>query len=395
MSIFFVAVLGCKIPELPPTEPKPPEQGAVIGLRDAAGQQITDGRGLLGGGDNADPDAQGFVYYLGVSPGRIQVAYDLEGAAITHGAPTVLPDTLAIWTTSPLLLSPVPLSDPTVAQLVSAPGLSLSIPASSAVVEDVPVTGPFSVGLQPLTPAQRDSTPGGLQALVDDDLLTGITFDWMAAARAWDGEGEDVSLVEDARMIVTVDIPEGKPWASSPPRLFVYNPGRTYWQDIGAAVVDEGGQSVSFEVSFFGWWALGQHVEQRACISGRAVDTDGAPIDGAEVRLYQDDSLHIDRVTTQGGAFCAAIDAGSSGEIAITSVGRDRSALYTGGRTVVAGDVGQCGACTDIGDVVLERWPDEDDDGAWSGPGGDCDDSDPGVNPNPTLGDGSYCGSAL
>ena len=394
MTAILIAV-SCRIPEPPPEIPEGAEQGAVVGLRSADGSPITSGVGQLGGGDNAAPDAQGFVFYLSLPPGPTQVAFELESAATAHGAPFVQPETLSIWTTVPLSLQGTPVSDPGAAQVLEADGVSVEIAPGIVGVRGEPLNEPYTAGLRALQPGEGDSAPGNLTALLDDDEITPIDVEWVAASRAWDAGGEDVSLLPDARLIVTVDIPEGSGWELDPPRVFAYSPSQTRWQDRGAASLVEGEGQITFEASVFGWWALGRHDTAHACVTGRAV-SGGVPVDGAEARLYQEGAVAIDRASTEDGRFCLSGRAGLPFQIGLTGVGRSRSALLTGRVEGTAQGAASCGgACLDLGDIELSRWPDEDLDRAWSGPGGDCDDSDPDVNPNPTLGDGSWCGGSL
>jgi hypothetical protein len=384
--------------ELPP-EPPPaleiPEQGVVIGLRTPEAQPVVEGLGQLGGSYKALPDAQGFVYYLQVPPGRIPVSFELPGAAVGHGAPEVLPGHLSVWTTLPLPLVTTEIADATLAASAQRDTLRVEIPEGSARLD-----GPYSLGLEIVDESLRPRVPGALQVLLDDDELTPVRIDWMGVARAWDAEGDDVGLDDEAPARVTLELPEDSPWLTTPPLVFTYSSSRTWWSSLGEALVDAEARTLSFEASALGWWALGELEEEpRACVRGRAVDPDGAPVAGTEVRMYAEGTLGVIRTSTQAsGTFCMPLAPSTPAVLELTGVSAGRLALYTGRSTTSGGpELGTCesGPCVELGDLVLERWPDEDEDRAWSGPGGDCDDGDPGVNPNPVLGDGSWCGAAL
>jgi hypothetical protein len=384
-----------ELPVEPPPALEPPEQGIVIGLRTTEQQPVVDGRGLLGGGHRALPDAQGFVYYFAVPPGRISVSFELPGAAVAHGAPEVLPGHLSVWTTLPLPLVPTEIVDPQSRASAQLDVLSVEIPEGSASA-----SGPWTLGLEILDESERPHLPGALHALLDDDELTPVRLDWMAVARGWEADDEDVELDEDAPAQVTLSLPEGSPWLTEPPRVFSYSPSRTWWTSVGVALADAEARTLSFEVSSLGWWALGELEEEpRSCVRGRAVDPDGAPVAGAELRMYAEDTVGVARTTTSAqGAFCLPLDSATPAALELTGVASARRALYTWrGAAQGAPEPGTCdsGPCTELGDLPVERWPDADEDQAWSGPGGDCDDSAPDINPNPVLGDGSWCGTQL
>jgi hypothetical protein len=388
-------LFGCiELPPVPPALVQLAEQGVVIGLRTPEEQPVVDGRGQLGGGYKAVPDAQGFVYYLTVPPGRIPVSFELPGAAIGHGAPEVLPGHLSVWTTLPLPLVPTEIAAEQPASAVLE-DLSVEIPADSAQVE-----GPWTLGLEIVDESSRPRVPGALSALLDDDELLPVQLDWMGVARGWDAEDEDVALDSELPAQVSLVLPEDSPWLSEPPDVFLYSSSRTWWSALGDAEVDVATRTLSFETPVLGWWALGAFEEQpRSCVRGRAVDPEGAPVAGAEVRMYAAGTLGVDRTSTAAsGSFCLPLDPGVEAALELTGVASGRTALYTWkGSTQGSSETATCasGPCVELGDLTVERWPDGDEDRAWSGPGGDCDDEAPEINPNPVLGDGSWCGAAL
>lgn len=395
-------IVGCSggDDEAPP--PPPPEQGVVLGLRTPDGQPALDVEGNLGGGNRADPDASGFVYYVDVSPGRIQVSVSGDGYAIGHGAPDVRPGTLALATVVPLPLETETVEDPSQPHTVEGDGFTVEIPGGVVQFDDLPAVGPWTVGKHRITEADRYSIPGDELGLVNDGDIRAIVIEEVIALRGWN-ELSDSFFPAEAKSRFTVDLPADSPLLAPNAKVgaYIYSGSRTFWTYAGTPEIDPDAKTATWEGTILGWWALAREVPEptdRSCVAGRVLDGLGGPLQGAEIRLYQEGVLGVDRISTDDGAFCLPIDVGASAEVRLVGVSPNRSALYTWSGTVTGGaSPGACGsaACVDLGTITVESWGDVDADRSWAGPGGDCDDENPGVNPNPTLGDGTYCGDRL
>jgi hypothetical protein len=401
-STAIIAIAACSGPKdgtLPP--PPPTNQGVVLGLRTPEGAPDLAVWGNLGGGSRAYPDASGFVYYVDVTPGRIQVSVDGVGYAIGHGAPDVQPGGLSVATVVPLVLEQQPVTDPLGPVTVQGDGLRVEIPAGVAEFDGQPAAGPWTIGHKRIREADRYSVPGDQLGLRNDTEVSQIVIDEIVVVRGWT-EDADVAFPAETPIVFTIDLPEGSPMLDpgAEVRTWLYSGSRTYWSYAPSPLIDPAARTATFEVSSLGWWAIGREMPptpQRSCVTGQLLDQGGAGLVGAEVRLYQQGAVGVDRVSTVDGLFCLPIDPNASGELRIVGVDSTRENLFTYSATVTGGaSPSACGpGCTNLGTVPAEVWPDGDGDRSWSGPGGDCDDVDPGVNPNPTLGDGSYCGDRL
>ncbi|MEQ1504599.1 MAG: hypothetical protein ABMB14_20335, partial [Myxococcota bacterium] len=392
--------VACKVPEVPDDTGALTVQGIVVAVRDPDGTPNLDIDVFLGGGDRASPDSAGVVYYVEVPPGRTPVVIERPGHTVGYGAPTVVPQALSL---SSVIVAPfdgvVQVLDPAAAVTIEGDGLRVEIPADALVVRQEPAVGPAELGWVSVDPADRGVIPGDLIGLTNDDDLAPIVIDRAFATRGIAGE-DDLSFAEGTIAIATVDLPVDSILVdgSLPARVYQWSTSRAYWSDAGAAEIDPVERTATFSTYGLGWFAVGAVAPPRSCVRGTVLNDAGGGLDGAEVRLVQDGILGVDRTTTVSGAFCLPIDPGATAALHLVGADADRSTLYTWEGNVTGGsEVGDCAsaACVDLGVLDVAPWEDADADRSWSGPGGDCDDADPDVNPNPTLGDGTFCGSPL
>lgn len=400
--VLATAPLGCKAPELPTsTADVLPSQGIVLGLRDATGEPDLGGRAALGGGDLASPDASGFVYYVNVPPGRTPVRYVYDDVASAYGSPEVFPDALSAASFVPLGLDTVVVDDLDAPLSITGDGFTAEVPGGAWVRDGALAAGPIHVGWRTISDADRPGVPSDGMGIASDDEVHPIVLDQILVTRAWNDEGD--VLVDnldgtDVDVTYVVDLPVGSPLLEPglEVRVYVYGFVRTYWQYTTRPEIDATARTATFDAPGFGWIGLGRLAPPRSCVSGKLVDGSGAGISGAEVRLFDPGVMSAERASARDGTFCLPVTPGATTTLDALGVDPHRLTLYTAHQTVTGGDVATCGnGCVDLGSIRADAWPDSDGDHAWAGPGGDCDDNDPDVNPNPALGDGSYCGEPL
>jgi hypothetical protein len=395
ISLVWGAFAGCHGADPPVGTGPAAEQGVVVGLRSLDGGLLADGRSYLGGTSPTVPDAAGFSYFLDRPPGRTPVSVELPGSAVAYASPEVGVGALAGAAIVPHPLELAEVADPHAPFDLQGDGFTVHVPADSvADRDDVLLDAPWTLGHDRIRADDRYGLPGDLLVVRNDVDVSRFVIDELIALRATTDPTTDAHLVEDAELDVTIDLDPGSPLLDPEAEAgtYVYSAGRTYWT-VGGVTIDPVARTAAVTAHGFGWIALGREPE-RACVRGVLVDDRGHAVNGAEVTLVQDGTIGVDRVTTDNGAFCLPIDPGARADLRAFGAAPDRSAIYTWSGSTTGGGVGTCGsaACVDLGEVEAQVWADADQDRSWSGPGGDCDDDDPAVGPNPASGDGSYCG---
>jgi hypothetical protein len=376
-----------------------PLQGLAVGLRAPDGSPETDVTAYLAGAFPALPDAAGFVYYLDVTPGRAPLFVRKDGYALAYSAPTVSLGGLAGSSLELIPLDPRVVGDPGQESVVDAGAVTMTIPPDAVQVGGAPVVGPWTVGAHVISASERWAIPGDLQAVTDDVVVAPIVLQHVTAARGWQGD-QDVSPLDET-LEVTVSLPEGDPLLapSVQPMVYQYSNAQTYWLQATPADIDPVERTATFQVSNLGWWGLGRSAFGQGCVRGRVVDAAGDDLIGAQVGLALDGTLGVDRRTADENGFCMPIDPGVRGDLRVIGFAGDRSALYTWSGEVTGGpEAGTCDEptlCLDLGTLSPDAWPDADGDLHFAGPGGDCDDEEPTVNPSFANGDGTYCGGPL
>lgn len=371
------------------------QQGIVVSARDLAGERLLDAVVRLGGVSRADPDSSGLVYFLAVPPGRTPVWTELEGTSVAHGAPSVEPDQVSMARIVPLPLTWADLPEAADGGTGGGGGLQVEVPAG--VLE---ASGPWRFGHHRAAVTDALAVPGDHVGVKADDDLGPILIHEAFSLRATDDLGEDLAVVPDSRLPTELALPAGSPLRApgAEVRLYQFSSGRAYWVYAGDATVDGDGIA-RFEIGGFGWFGLALEGVERSCVTGRVVDGSGLGLTGAEVRLVQDGLVAPDRVTTVDGGFCVSVDLGASATLSIAGFDATLEHLYTGELPVTGGataaSCAAAAACVELGTIAVDTWVDADQDRSFAGPGGDCDDADPAVSPNPASGDGSWCGGLL
>lgn len=395
----WIAVGACAGDRSGTDAPLPVQQGVVIGHRTADGEPVLEGKSFLGGSRPTDPSTSGFVFYHDLPPGRLSVSHRLPGHAVGYASPEIVVGAASLASLVPRPIDATSIDDPQVEGEVAGDGFTVAIPPGALVAEDLPLDGAYTFGADRVRAADRTGVPADLLAIRDDVDISRIVIDELLVVRATQGESE-VTLAEDAHLSVVVELDPGSPLLApdAVAGLYQFSGSTTYWSYGGKPEIDAVAHTATFERGSLGWWAIGrERPEGGSCVRGSVVDENGDPLDGAEVTLTEPGTVGVDRVTTtDGGKFCLPI-AAESAPLTVVGVSGDETRLYRYSGTAARGPEAECGnpLCADLGALTLDVYPDEDGDGAWSGPGGDCDDSDPEVNPHPAFGDGSYCGSSL
>lgn len=361
------------------------DQGVVAAVRTLGGERFLDAGVVAGGGDDAVPDASSLTYFYELAPGRAPVFGDAPGFATAISVVDVPPDAFAAADLRPLPIRATATSDAASGGALDVEGISVTVPAGALVDRALaPVDGPVGWSGLRATEADRAGLPGDARILSNDDQVAPLdAFElWFLAGT--DSGGEDVRLADDLPATVVVPLPAGSPLLAAPRVVAtVFSRSTGYWTSAGAVAVDPGARTATFEMRSLGWWALGVEVADRACVPGTVAGS-GGPIPGAEVRVHRQGVLGVDRATSdEQGRICLPTGPGAATWSAI-AFARGLSEMATG-----SGDLELSEGFT----LALDRWPDGDGDGAFGGPGGDCDDDDPRVSPSPLGGDGSWCGS--
>jgi hypothetical protein len=380
--VTWLALAGCSGQEGDP--PAPPDvalQGVVAAVRTLDGAPVPDAAVEAGTGDDARPDSASTTYFYDLAPGRAPIVGRAPGRPWAATAPQVEPEGLAATD-----LRFAPSGDP-VAGDAAAGGtfrfgdVGIEVPAGSLVTPDGAPAGAFTAVAYAATPAERAAIPADQQLLANDDQLVE-----MELRRAWFFEpvseaGERLSLVEGVRARVTVNVAAADPLLDGTARGSSFSRSNGWWTAGTPVEVDPSAGTVSITVASLGWGAVVDEVPGRGCVVGTVLAA-GSPVAGAELRLLRDGTLGVDRATSDAdGRVCVPAGAGRWSGLA-----------YDPALRWMAAASGE-GEWADGFVVELERWEDADEDRAFAGPGGDCDDGDPAISPNPTSGDGSWCGS--
>lgn len=404
-AVAAAALVACSGPDDPTDGPtRVDEQGVAVAVRTPEGGVPVTGedelRVSLGGANPTVPDAAGFAFFFEATPDRLPVSADAQGHAGAFAAPEVRPEGLSG-------VSLVTLDLPAVADVPDAAtpgrldgdGYHVDVPGGALGIDDVPVAGPYVLqGHRVRSEADRAGAPQVQIAIRNDVDLVPIVVHELVVVRAYQ-EGERLRVVPDQKLAVTVEVDPGSPLLApgATPVGWTLSSSVGYWAGVGELTVDEAAATISFEPGVVGWYALGLDNAERGCVTGRLVDPDGRGVDGVGIRSLEAGLLGVDGASALDGTFCVPVSPGAVAEVRGIGFAPDRSALYLWSDTVTGSAVAGCGdaACTDVGDVVMQAWRDADDDRYWDGPGGDCDDHDPEVNPTFAFGDASYCGGSL
>jgi hypothetical protein len=398
--VLLGTLLGCHgIPSADDFAPDDDEQGIVVSLRTLDGELVEPSEVQLGGASVAVPDSAGFVYFFGVPPGRTPVsaaAPNDEGP--TYGHANVAPTELVASRLVPLPLSWTDGADATLGVTLAEEGVSVDVPAGALGLDGLPAIGAFRLGWGVPGAGDMATIPGDHLGQHDDVDVHPITLDTAFVVQAEDLDGEPLRLLDGTRLTVTVPLPVHSPlFTADEPRVYSWVHSRGYWVHAAYPVIDAVARTATFEAATFGWFGFGGDAGPLGCVVGRITDGAGTALTGLEVRLEQEGAAAPDRANTVNGSFCLVASPGTAATLSAVGYASDRSQLFTWSGEATVGDAGTCGgpACSDLGNVSADTWPDADEDRTFSGPGGDCDDHDRLVNPSSVFGDGSYCGGPL
>ncbi len=400
-EVLLGTLLGCHGAPTPDETTDGDEQGFVAVLRDLYGQRVDPEDPpdvTLGGTSIAVPDAGGFVYFYGVAPGRTPVAATApSNGATTYGHAQVAPVGLVTSRLVPLPLAWSDEPDATIGAPVEDDGIAIEIPPAALAIDGVPAVGEWRLGWGVPGPDERETVPGDHLAQSGDVDVYPIDLHATLAVQAVEPDGDPLEMLEEQRFTVELAVPDGSPLLAGTSKVYTWAHSRAYWVETGPLAVDTEEKTVSFDAGSFGWFGLGERAGELGCVTGRITDDAGVGVSGLEVRLEQDGAVAPDRTTTVNGTFCLVAAPDTHVTLDAAGVDADRSRMFTWKGEATASGPAACGSlsCTHVGTVVAETWPDADGDQVFSGPGGDCDDADPAINPSPSLGDGGYCGGPL
>ncbi len=370
--MLVLALWGCDGGGDPTTTvPLPELQGIVAVLRWLDdGSPVQEADATAGQSSPAHPDSGGGTYFFDLLPARLPLTAVADGGITTTTTPDVVPGAVS---GTHLAFLPRPL------------GLTVSDP-TVAVLDGEVVTEPYDLVIVEPTEAQRAAIPGDQLSLRNDVEVGQVRILHVVSVQALRRE-DLLSVAQDVDVTLTFDLPASSPVWADPDnaRVWRYSPSAGYWVGGVRLQLDEATSTGTALVGSLGWIAIALEAPDRPCRQGRAVSA-GEPLGGVEIRAFQDGLFGVDRVTTLvDGTFCLPTDDGATTTFRALGFDNTRTAMYVGGGT-------SSGA---IGDVQLEAFADDDQDRTFDGPGGDCDDSDPEVGPNPGLADGTWCGEPL
>lgn len=364
-----------------------PWQGAVGRVRSVDGERIdADGTELAAGASRSALDAAGLLVFDQELPGILGVVGKADGHTRSGaGAPVVLDRLSAVG------VDLLPTTSVDGGALTTAGPFELEMPDGMLVDgSGQPFTGPWTVAWAMPEGDERWSSPGDSVLLYDDVLEKPIHPHHPLYLQGHDGE-DRLRIEGDAPFVM--DLPAGSPVGDGWRVLhFSFTTGR--WSRGELVTLDAEGRAHT-TIRNFGWIAFGLEDAPLGCVTGRVETPDGTVADGAEVRLLEPGALGATRGWVDGGRFCAPLTVGATADARLLwfSPTFDTMGVAEASVTHPGGEAGECGsaACVDVGTLVLEVGRDADDDHYFSGPGGDCDDTDPDVNPSFAYGDGTWC----
>jgi hypothetical protein len=365
--------------------PVVPIQGIVATVRTLTGEPFLAAGVVAGGGNDAEPDSQSTTYFYDLAPGRAAVVATAEGHAWAAGVPRIAPDSLTATDLRPIPVDEELVTDGAAGGHLVFGAVDLTLPAGGLVDDEgAAVTGPVTWRVLEGRAGQREGLPGDRQLLSNDDVLTYVDVFSVFFVEGTTEAGLGVQLADGVTAPVTVALPAGSgAFEARTVRTAAFSRSRAYWSSTGAGEVDAGAGTFAGDVLVFGWTAVMAEAAVDSCVVGTIAGGTG-PVVGAEVRVAREGELTLDRASSDDrGEVCLA----GGGEIVWSVLGYapDLSAMYTGSGTATIDAAGFV--------LAVDTWPDADGDKAFAGPGGDCDDADPSISPNPDSGDGSWCGS--
>lgn len=361
-------------------------QGVSTVVRAVSGERLPDAE-VAGGGSVSQPNAAGNLVFDDQLPGMVGVTAEAPGYVRSGtGAPVQL-DRL---TAAEMWLAPADVVEGAATTAVG--GAILELP-DGALVDSLeqPYDGPWQLSWLQTEGDERWSSPGESTLLYEDVLEAPLQ---PVHPTYLQGESDDGRLRIEGLAPLSMQLPAGSP-VQTGWRVYHYSFSAHRWTRGELVGVDPQGV-LHTEVRNFGWigFAL-EELPPSGCVTGAVVLPDGSPADGAEVRLLEPGVVAATRGYVEGGRFCVPLTAGATAEVEVlwfdktfTRIGRTSDSLTHGGTE--GADCG--GACFDVGTLSLETGNDADGDFYFGGPGGDCDDGDPDVNPSVVYGDGSWCG---
>lgn len=373
---------ACHEPGTTPTAPGPTvRQGIVAPVRGLDGSPLPLATVYAGSGTEAIPDASSTTYFFDLSPGRGPVHAELAGHPWAGLAPDVAVEGVVA---ADVRIGPegeVFTGDGAAGGTFAFGGVTVEIPPGSTIDEAGAPLGVFTATAFVPGEAERATIPADQQLLSNDDQLGPMTLRHAWFFEVADAAGGRADVAPEALVTVTVALPPGDPlFDADEVRAAAYSRSVGWWTRGLEAVLDPVAGTATVDVRGFGWLALVEPTAP-ACVTGEVRGPRG-PVPGAELRLLRAGPFGVDRATADAsGRVCVP-----AGDARWSALGYDDTleTLFTGSgqATIADGFV-----------VEVEAWDDADGDRAFAGPGGDCDDDDPAVSPNPASGDGSWCGS--
>ncbi|MFM7203875.1 MAG: MopE-related protein, partial [Myxococcota bacterium] len=276
-------------------------------------------------------------------------------------------------------------------KVLTPDGLQLDFPPSAVVdVTGKPVTGPVQLRYTLLDqPDELPLAPGDFRAQQRDGSAVQLESFGMAEVKL-EQNGQPVQLAAP----VTLRFPlfQAPSSANSPlyagQSIGLYSfdetTGRWLEEGTGAVVYLNGKPTFEATVSHFSWWNADMPLEDKNCITGKAIDATGKPLPNLTVEATGEDYTGGSTSTTdQNGLFCVDVKRGSLNTLQL--YGGTPAQLYElkTSNLQVEDVATQCtlGECLELGTLTVPVTSDRDQDGVTV-LSGDCDDDNSQVNPN-------------
>lgn len=377
-----------------------PITGITLQLLDSEGKPAIGSSTSVGGQHKSQPDASGMVLMRETPLGLLVPSASWEGHAPTYARVDVQVGQLSMVRFQFLPLTTVGVSDPSAPVVLSDAGVTVTAEPGDIELNGAPPVDPYDFQFRVVGEDERRAVPGSDEVLRGDADVRPMHMARTWFVRPWppaDATRDEFEFRLAGELSVAIDAGPGSGFEGDLEGwgLYVFDNSQGFWRFMSPLEADATGTLLEGEAPLMGWTAVGREDVVTGCATAKVTYDGGVPLTGTSVVLLEDGVAGVRRVESLVGELCMQARGPGTATALVMGFEPTRERLMAAAMPMTLDGLGTCGPsddCASLGDLFLTVYEDADDDGSWGGPGGDCDDDDPSVNPSIAFGDGSWCG---